>query len=289
MSKWEIHKLSQLPSDIKFNINNSQLNTNNSLDLIANAQSLDEYKVQFKKIQHQIKRGNAYLINLTKQTKIKTSYCLKDLYNKSHAKYKLYFKDQFICFSPEQFIKCENNKIFTYPMKGTIDASIYDAKNIILNDKKELAEHTMIVDLLRNDLSIISNNVKVNKFRYCEIIKAGHKKLIQVSSKISGDLDDDWRDQIGNIITSILPAGSITGTPKKQTIKIINKIEDYDRNFFTGIFGIFDGQNLNSAVMIRFIEKNKNNELIYKSGGGITCDSLAEKEYQELLNKIYIP
>ncbi len=147
----------------------------------------------------------------------------------------------------------------------------------------------MVVDLLRNDLGIVAKKVKVDKFRYIDKINAGDKELLQVSSKISGHLEKNWNEKIGDIITSLLPAGSITGTPKKKTVEILNKIEKYDRGFYTGIFGVYDGKSLDSAVMIRFIEKNLNGELVYKSGGGITCDSSSKNEYQELLDKIYIP
>jgi para-aminobenzoate synthetase component I len=174
-------------------------------------------------------------------------------------------------------------------MKGTIDASIVNAQARILGDIKEMAEHTMVVDLLRNDLGIVGSKVRVEKFRYVEKINAGNKKLFQVSSKISANLQNNWHENIGDILTSLLPAGSITGTPKKKTIEILNKVEEYDRGFYTGIFGVFDGVNLDSSVMIRFIEKDKNAELFYKSGGGITCDSNVELEYQELLDKIYLP
>jgi para-aminobenzoate synthetase component 1 len=289
LTKWEVIKLSKIPNNIKFCINNNQINTNSKKSILQKKPiSFQDYKTKFNTLQQHIKNGNTYLANLTTKTDITTNYNLKELYNMSNAKFKLYFKDKFICFSPERFIQCKDNKVFTYPMKGTIDVNINNAKNIILEDKKELAEHTMIVDLLRNDLSIISSNVKVDKFRYCETITAGDKKLIQTSSKISGTLEKNWQNKIGDILTSILPAGSITGTPKKKTIEILKDIENYDREFFTGIFGIFDGQNLDSAVMIRFIQKNKNNTLIYKSGGGITSDSILKNEYQEMIDKIYI-
>ncbi|MCK5853733.1 MAG: chorismate-binding protein, partial [Sulfurovaceae bacterium] len=98
----------------------------------------------------------------------------------------------------------------------------------------------------------------------------------------------DWRDNLGDILEQLLPAGSITGTPKRSTVDIINKIENYNRGFYTGVFGVFDGENLYSAVMIRFIEK-KENKLYYKSGGGITIDSDARSEYEELIDKIYLP
>lgn len=289
LSQWEVIKLSSLSNDIKYQLDNIHIKSNNLIKLEKDFISKNEYKTKFDKIQYQIKNGNTYLTNLTAQTKIKTSKSLEELYDISQARFKVYFKDEFICFSPERFIQCKDNKIFTYPMKGTIDANIDNAKEKILNDKKELAEHTMVVDLLRNDLSIVSSNVNVDKFRYCETIDAGNKQLIQVSSQISGNLQDDWQDNIGDILTSILPAGSITGTPKKQTVKIIDEIEGYNREFFTGIFGVFDGENLDSSVMIRFIQKDKNGYLTYKSGGGITCDSEISKEYQEMIDKVYIP
>jgi len=151
-----------------------------------------------------------------------------------------------------------------------------------------MAEHVMIVDLMRNDLGIVGTDVQVEEFRYVEKIKAGEKELLQVSSKISAKLPSNWKENIGSLLKSMLPAGSITGTPKKSTVNIIENIENYKRGFYTGVFGIFDGTNLYSAVMIRFIEK-ENGKLFYKSGGGITIDSNAKSEYEELIDKIYLP
>lgn len=174
-------------------------------------------------------------------------------------------------------------------MKGTIDANTANAKARILGDVKEMAEHTMVVDLLRNDLGIIANKVRVDKFRFCEKINAGNKKLLQVSSKISANLNHDWKSKIGNILDKLLPAGSITGTPKKKTVEILNEVENYERGFYTGVAGIFDGNSLYSFVLIRFVQQDENKNLFYKSGGGITCDSNAKLEYEELINKIYLP
>jgi len=233
--------------------------------------------------------GNTYLLNLTFPTEIEIEETsLLNLFLASQAQFKLYFKDQFITFSPERFIKIENNLIKTYPMKGTIDALIPNAHEKILADEKEKAEHTMVVDLLRNDLSIVAKKVKVNQFRYLDKIKAGPKTLLQVSSEIVGVLDNNWRDRIGDILLPLLPAGSISGAPKIKTLEIINTVEGYKRGFFSGVFGYFDGNQLDSAIMIRFIEK-KGKQLIYKSGGGITIDSQITSEYQEMLDKVYIP
>jgi len=246
------------------------------------------YKKKFDFVIEKIKSGDTYLLNLTQPTKIETKLNLKEIYSLSNAHYKLRYKNEFICFSPEKFIQIKDNKINTFPMKGTIDANIPHAKVKILADTKEMAEHIMIVDLLRNDLSIVSQNVKVEKFRYITKISAGNKELLQVSSHISGDLEKNWHERIGDILKNLLPAGSISGTPKKSTLGIIKKIENYERGFYTGVFGVYDGENLDSGVMIRFIQNSKDG-LIYKSGGGITLDSDAELEYDELLNKVYLP
>jgi para-aminobenzoate synthetase component 1 len=282
-------KLSELPDDICFSLDNQTSNQILPQHQIKSKQTITfcEYKKQFDKLQEQIKLGNTYLANLTTSTQIKTSLSLKQIYNISNAKYKIYYKDQFISLSPERFINIANNKIYTYPMKGTIDANIPNAQNIILQNKKELSEHTMVVDLLRNDISIVAKNTQVEKFRYIQKIQAGSKELLQVSSKISATFDYIWQDHIGDILYSLLPAGSISGTPKKSTINILSNIESHKRGFFTGIFGVFQNNTLDSAVMIRYIQK-ENNNLIYKSGGGITIDSICEDEFQEMCDKVYI-
>jgi para-aminobenzoate synthetase component 1 len=260
--------------------------------------TFEKYKKAFDFVQDEIKKGNTYLLNLTFPTKIKTDCDLLEIFSSSKAKFKLYFKDKFVCFSPERFVKIQNNKIYTYPMKGTIDASIPNAIEKILSNTKEMAEHTMVVDLLRNDLGIIGRNVKVNKFRFIDKIKAGDKELLQVSSEIEASLPNNWQHNWLGILKQMLPAGSITGTPKKKTVEIIKKAENYNRGFYTGIFGITDEKTfLESAVIIRYIEKAEFHNFttsqlytyIYKSGGGITVDSNVYIEYDELLKKVYIP
>jgi len=215
--------------------------------------------------------GNTYLINLTFKTRIQTSPGLREIYNRVVAKYKLLYKDEFVVFSPETFVSITQNSISSFPMKGTIDAGLPDAEARLLSDPKEKAEHNTIVDLIRNDLSMVSE-----------------KDLLQTSTRISGDLDSIWNERIGDILFTLLPAGSVTGAPKARTVEIIRDTENYDRGFYTGIFGFFDGSNLDSAVMIRFIEKTSDG-MFFKSGGGITCFSDCRSEYQELIDKVYLP
>jgi para-aminobenzoate synthetase component 1 len=287
-----VEPLKSLGSDIFFKINGyrnyPRVPRKKEYSLKKNPLDFITYQNSLQIVQDEIRAGNSYLLNLTFKTKIETNLSLREIFTYSKAKYKLYFQDKFICFSPEKFIEIENNTISTYPMKGTIEADLKDAKEQILSNQKEMAEHVMIVDLMRNDLAMVAKDVTVHKFRYIDKIKAGDKELLQVSSKISAKLPKNWRDNLGDILNTLLPAGSITGTPKRSTINIISKIEDYNRGFYSGIFGIFDGESLYCAVMIRFIEKEGKN-LYYKSGGGITIDSDARSEYCELIDKIYLP
>ncbi len=253
------------------------------------------YQKGFDQIIEKIKAGETYLLNYTCSTPVNTTLDFKEIFALANAPFKLRVKDEFVCFSPERFIRIEDNEIFTYPMKGTIDASLPEAKETILSNEKEMAEHVMVVDLLRNDLSMIASNVRVNQFRYIDKIKAGEKELLQVSSEISAQLPENWKANFETLLHKLLPAGSISGTPKKSTLEIIHKVEDHERNYFSGVFGVFDGKVLDSAVMIRFLESTpsshhtKEHKYIYKSGGGITLESDAQAEYQEMLDKIYIP
>ncbi len=288
-SKFHVYRLDELEeNDIEFCFNENFTYKNHSLSLQKYPISFLNYKEKFDKVIENIKAGNTYLFNLTAPTTLTCEHTFKEIFSAANAPFKLRVKDEFVCFSPERFITIEGNTISTFPMKGTIDASLPNAKELILADEKEMAEHVMIVDLLRNDLGIIATDVHVEKFRYTETINAGEKKLLHVSSKISATLPSNWRNNLPSILKKLLPAGSISGTPKKKTVELIQQIENYERSYFSGVFGVFDGVNLQSAVMIRFIE-NQNGQLVYKSGGGITLDSDAQSEYNELLDKIYIP
>jgi len=250
--------------------------------------SYKQYLEKFNRVEEELKKGNSYLLNLTQPTKIKTNYSLKEIFINSNAKYRLWIKNKLVLFSPECFLKIENGKIKSYPMKGTIDASITNAEEILRNNEKERAEHITIVDLIRNDLNKVATNVKVEKFRYIERVQTQLGALLQVSSQISGTVEKKFGSKLGDIFKQLLPAGSITGAPKKKTREIIEEIEGYSRGYYTGVFGYFDGEKVESSVMIRIIEK-ENDKIFYKSGGGITIYSNPHDEYRELIDKIYLP
>jgi para-aminobenzoate synthetase component 1 len=247
-----------------------------------------QYKRKFEMILRHLEYGDSYLTNLTVESDINLTHSLLDIFYFSNARYKLWFRNEFLVFSPEIFVQIRDGKIHSYPMKGTIDAAIPGARSIILNDKKELAEHVTIVDLIRNDLSLVADHIKVNRFRYVDELRTNNKTLLQVSSEIVGTLPKNYRSRLGDIIVSLLPAGSVSGAPKHKTLEVIREAEGNDRGYYTGVFGYYDGNNFDSGVMIRFIER-KGEGYIYKSGGGITTQSNAEAEYQEAIDKVYVP
>lgn len=251
-------------------------------------ESFDIYRHSFNIVQRNIFAGNSFLTNLTCRTPIETNLTLQDIYFRSKAIYKLWLKDSYTVFSPEIFVRIHQGKISSYPMKGTIDASIPDASRLLMNDPKEAAEHATIVDLIRNDLSMVANQVSVSRYRYIDTLQTNQGAILQTSSEIQGVLPKDYQEHLGEIIFKLLPAGSITGAPKKKTMQIIQEAENYDRGFYTGIMGYFDGENLDSAVMIRFVEQ-EGEKMYFKSGGGITCQSDVESEYNEMKQKVYVP
>ena len=256
-------------------------------------------------------------------------YLKEEPQNKDHLKEEPQNKDHlkeenieenltpFVCFSPETFVRIKGGRIYSYPMKGTLDASLPNAEKLLMEDQKEAAEHATIVDLIRNDLSRVAEDVRVDKYRYVDVLHTNKGDILQTSSEISGRLPEDYPHHLGEILDAQLPAGSITGAPKDKTMQIIQEAEGYDRGFYTGIMGIYDQGELNSAVMIRFIEEEtspvdfetdgeKNfkakegkasegkepkasRKLYFKAGGGITSKSDCRKEYEEVIQKIYLP
>ncbi|MGN7889388.1 aminodeoxychorismate synthase component I [Dyadobacter sp. 22481] len=290
---WQLDELD--PNEILFNLNGFS----NDVALLRDELpehfqfdkhplSFEAYHAKFDCVLRHLNAGNSFLVNLSVPTPIDTNLTLEQIFRHSEAPYRLLFKNRFVCFSPELFVRIQGNRIASFPMKGTIDASIPNAEQVILSDDKEAAEHATIVDLIRNDLSMVAEKVWVERYRYIDRIQTSDKTLLQVSSEIAGILPATFDGQYGDLLKKLLPAGSITGAPKPRTLEIIQEAEDYNRGYYTGIMGYFDGTNFESAVMIRFIEQQED-RLVFKSGGGITARSNASSEYQEIVDKVYLP
>lgn len=293
----------------------------------------EDYERSFNIVKSNIMAGNSYLTNLTNRVPVSCNLSLEEIFHRAKGKYKLllrrkrtqaedkaHLKEEnieenltpFVCFSPETFVRIKGGRIYSYPMKGTLDASLPNAEKLLMEDRKEAAEHATIVDLIRNDLSRVAEDVRVDKYRYVDVLHTNKGNILQTSSEISGRLPEDYPHHLGEILDAQLPAGSITGAPKDKTMQIIQEAEGYDRGFYTGIMGIYDQGELNSAVMIRFIEEEtspvdfeadgeknfkanagkkpkESRKLYFKAGGGITSKSDCRREYEEVIQKIYLP
>ena len=230
-------------------------------------ESLDDYRRGFDTVVSNIKAGNSYLVNYTCRVPLETDMTLLEMFLCADARYRLWLKDRFVCFSPESFVRIDGGVIRSYPMKGTASLSKPGAERELMDNVKEAAEHATIVDLIRNDRG----------------------PICQTSSEICGDLLPGYGRRMGQILFSLLPAGSITGAPKRKTMEIISRAETYERGFYTGVMGYSDGRMVDSAVMIRYVEQGAGGELCFKAGGGITAKSDLLSEYEEMKQKVYVP
>jgi len=256
---------------------------------IVKSDEYREYKRKFDIIRDGLMRGDSYLANLTCSTEVRSGLTLREIFLATDSPFGISLPGRFVSFSPERFVRIENGVISCCPMKGTISASEPGAEHKILHDYKESCEHNTITDLIRNDLGMVSERVWVERFKYIDRINTDRGDILQVSSDIRGKLPDGWQGELGSLILSLLPAGSISGAPKPSTVRLIASAEQERRGFYTGIAGYFDGKVLDSAVLIRFIEEREGGKLFYRSGGGITVNSNARDEYEEMLAKIYLP
>lgn len=187
--------------------------------------------------------------------------------------------------SPEAQITIKNNIASIFPIAGTFKRSGDDEKDAEIarqleNDPKESAEHVMLVDLARNDLSRHCEQVSVKAFKQVQF----YSHLIHLVSHVSGKLKPGTTSF--KIVADTFPAGTLSGAPKYRAMEIIDENEKSKRSFYSGAIGFygFNGD-FNHAIMIRSF-LSKNNTLHYQAGAGIVAGSVAESELKEVDNKI---
>lgn len=274
--------LSNIPEDESY--------SNEAVEWHTEPLTREDYEHRINLVKQREREGDSYLANLTCKISVRTNLSLHDIFMRSKALYRCWMKEKFVCFSPEIFVRINRDGLISsFPMKGTIDATRPEAEKVLMENKKEAAEHATIVDLIRNDLSIIAEQVQVKRYRYVDHLTTNKGEILQTSSKITGQLPTDYRENIGTLLFHLLPAGSITGAPKPRTMEIIDEAEGYERDFYTGVMGCYSKGQLDSAVMIRFIDQDKDGQLHYKAGGGITAQSNNDDEYKEVIEKVYVP
>jgi len=187
--------------------------------------------------------------------------------------------------SPEAQLIVKEGKAEIHPIAGTFKRTGNDEKDAVLakklsEDEKENSEHVMLVDLARNDLSRNGSNVKVETYR--EVQYFSH--VIHLVSKVTGTKHPDTSTM--RVVADTFPAGTLSGAPKHNAMKLLEKYEPINRDFYGGAIGFMDfNGNFNHAIIIRSF-LSKNHQLHYQAGAGIVSDSVPEKELEEVYNKL---
>jgi len=252
----------------------------------------ESYRNIVRQAKKHIQRGDVFQIVLSR--KFSRSFhgdefnVYRHLRNVNPSPYLFYFDYsdyKLMGSSPEIQIKVQGRKATVNPIAGTFqrtgnDLKDQDLSRRLLSDAKENAEHTMLVDLARNDLSRCATNVKVEDFKEIQF----YSHVIHIVSKVSGDLMEGF-DGL-DVLASTFPAGTLSGAPKVRAMQLIDELEASPRGFYGGGIGIITASgNINHAIMIRTIKSFKQ-ELVYRAGAGIVIASEEEKELQEVNHKI---
>jgi len=188
--------------------------------------------------------------------------------------------------SPETQIKVQKDKAYIFPIAGTFKRTGNETEDLALAEKlkkdpKEMAEHTMLVDLARNDLSRNGQNIRIEKFS--EIQFFSH--VIHLVSKVSAGINRN-DESFFNIVSDTFPAGTLSGAPKYRAIELIDEIEPTARSFYGGAVGTISfNKEINLAIIIRSL-LSKDSFLYYQAGAGIVEKSIAENELSEVNNKL---
>lgn len=286
---------SKLDNHIPENITNPLDKNPLRINFLAISDDYNSYNNKFNQVIKNLELGNSYQINLTSDVKIETTdNDLLNLYYKltrSHpvpyAAYLNYSPISIASISPELFFKKSGNKIMVKPMKGTYQRGLSGDEdkinyNTLKNDEKNISENLIIVDLLRNDLAKIAETGSVNATKLFDV--ETYNSVFQMTSTIEANIT--METSFLEIVKALFPCGSITGAPKLKTIELIEEIEDYNRNVYTGAIGyIMPNNDMLFNVAIRTISK-KNNSLSIAVGGGITINSQAQEEYEEMKTKL---
>ncbi|WP_345271401.1 anthranilate synthase component I family protein [Nibrella viscosa] len=252
----------------------------------------EEYKAVIQKGKDHCKRGDVFQIVLSRRfstpfigDEFNVYRALRSLNPSPYLFYFDYGSFKLFGSSPESQIVIKDRKATIYPIAGTFRRSGDDAADAELaqklyNDPKESAEHVMLVDLARNDLSRNCDVVKVETFKEVQF----YSHVIHLVSKVVGDLNAE-ADPL-QIVAETFPAGTLSGAPKHMAMQLIDRYENISRGFYSGCIGYmgFDGE-FNQAIMIRTF-MSKDNRLFYQAGAGIVAKSVVDSESQEVHNKL---
>lgn len=262
--------------------------------IIKKSDSLEEYGEKVKKIKKYIVEGHIFQTVLSQRWTIETQETGFELYKElrllNPSPYLYYFnfgEFEIIGSSPEMLVKQTENKVFTCPIAGTRPRGKNEEednrlKEELMADEKERAEHVMLVDLARNDMGRISEfgTVKVTEFMKVQ----NYSHVMHIVSLVEGRKKGEYHPL--DLVSSFLPAGTLSGAPKIRAMEIIDELETSRRGLYGGATGYlsFDG-NMDFCITIRTMIK-KGNRVYLQAGAGIVLDSVPETEYYECCNKV---
>ena len=262
--------------------------------ILKKSDTLEQYSEKVERIKEYIREGHIFQTVLSQRWTIQTKQSGFELYkqlrilNPSPYLYYYNFGDfEIIGSSPEMIVKQTGSKVYTCPIAGTRKRgkTAEEDKRLeeeLLSDEKEKAEHVMLVDLARNDMGRVSQIGSVKVSEFMRVQRYSH--VMHIVSLVEGKKNGAYHPF--DMVSSFLPAGTLSGAPKIRAMEIIDELETVRRGLYGGATGYlaFDG-NMNFCITIRTMIK-KGDRVYLQAGAGIVADSVPENEYQECCNKV---
>lgn len=282
----------KLRSSVKYKV--STRNNYKSRAIFQSNFKRSQFRDMVMKAKHYIRTGEVIQVVLSQRFKTRIPHINPfDIYrnlrslNPSPYMFFLDFKEiALVGSSPEMLVRCEDGLMQTRPIAGTRPRGRSETEDRrleqeLINDKKEKAEHLMLVDLGRNDIGRVSQIGKVSVSEFMTVERYSH--VMHLVSEIRGVLDED--KDIYDVLRAAFPAGTVCGSPKVRAMQIIDELENIRRGPYAGCVGYFSfSGNLDTCITIRTVII-KDGHAYIQAGAGIVADSVPQKEYSESVNK----
>ena len=287
-------ELDKLIRQARTNKKESLMQVHHDGEILKKSDTLEEYEKKVEKIKQYIKDGHIFQTVLSQRWTVKTKQTGFEIYRElrklNPSPYLYYYnfgEFEIIGSSPEMIVKQTDSRVYTCPIAGTRKRGKDKAEDIrlekeLLSDEKEKAEHVMLVDLARNDMGRISHLGTVKVSDFMSIQRYSH--VMHIVSLVEGKKNGKLHPL--DLVSSFLPAGTLSGAPKIRAMEIIDELESVRRGLYGGATGYLDfGGNMNFCITIRTMVK-KGDRVYLQAGAGIVADSIPENEYMECCNKV---
>jgi anthranilate synthase component I len=287
-------ELDKLIRQARTNKKESLMQVHHDGEILKKSDTLEEYKKKVEKIKQYIKDGHIFQTVLSQRWTVKTKQTGFEIYRElrklNPSPYLYYYnfgEFEIIGSSPEMIVKQTDSRVYTCPIAGTRKRGKDKEEDIrlekeLLSDEKEKAEHVMLVDLARNDMGRISQLGTVKVSDFMSIQRYSH--VMHIVSLVEGKKNGKLHPL--DLVSSFLPAGTLSGAPKIRAMEIIDELESVRRGLYGGATGYLDfGGNMNFCITIRTMVK-KGDRVYLQAGAGIVADSIPENEYMECCNKV---